>query len=104
MPLVATASVSGQYASLDQKVLCSAYSCFKDKAKGATTSDTSFRFLQRTEDAPPAPPGGLSLAGKAHVFLTHQRKFLKERQLIIEQARTDWKKRLQELDQVRTTP
>ncbi|GAQ78441.1 hypothetical protein KFL_000130220 [Klebsormidium nitens] len=56
--------------------------------------------VQRTEDVPPAPPGGLSLAEKAHVFLTHQRKFLKERQLIIEQARADWKKRLQELDQL----
>jgi hypothetical protein len=47
-------------------------------------------------------PPSLSLPEKARAFLSQQRKFLKERQLIIEQARADWKKRLQELDQVRT--
>lgn len=61
------------------------------------------RFLspQPLEAGPPAPTGALALAEKARMFLFHQRKFLKERQMIIEQARADWKKRLQELDQVR---
>jgi hypothetical protein len=51
---------------------------------------------------PSGTPPSLSLPEKARAFLSQQRKFLKERQLIIEQARADWKKRLQELDQVGT--